>query len=163
MGWWLWGEEDGERRGRDNGDKTRLRMVSCLARPGQLHNPVSGQSHVQGPRGAWTGESQNAEGGPPPPVSTPRSNLALQLLESPAQSIGLGMETKTPRVKCLKDHAANKQRAGMKNNSKLLPSDYFVPGTGISHFCVLSYLSPSHPSSSYYSCCTDREAEVQTQ
>lgn len=31
-------------------DKTRLRIVSCLARPGWLHKPASGQSHVQGTR-----------------------------------------------------------------------------------------------------------------
>lgn len=54
----------GEGRGRDNGDKMRLRMESCLSRTGSLHNPASGQSHVPGTRGAWTRESQNAEGFP---------------------------------------------------------------------------------------------------
>lgn len=96
-------------------------------------------------------------------MSTPRSNLALQLLESQAQSAGPEMETKTLRIKHLKDYTANKQRAGTKNNSELLPSDYFVAGTGISHFCVLSYLSPSHPNYCYYSHFTDGETEAQTQ
>lgn len=47
------------------------------------------------PGGAWARESQNAERFPLPPLSIPLSSLTLQLLESPAQSAELEVETKT--------------------------------------------------------------------
>lgn len=80
------------------GTKARLRSMSCLARPHWLHNPASGQSHsTGGEEGSWARESQNAEGFPLPPLSTPLSNLALKLLKSPRRSAELEGATKTPR------------------------------------------------------------------
>lgn len=52
-------------------DKTRLRIVSCLARPGWLHKPASGQSHVQGTkRGPGPESPRNTERVLPPSLST---------------------------------------------------------------------------------------------
>lgn len=68
----------GEGRGRDNGDKTRLRTESCPARPSWLHNPASGQSHVQGTRGGLD------EGVPECRGSSPSSPVHPTLQPCPA-------------------------------------------------------------------------------
>lgn len=69
--------------------------MSCLACPAGYITLPKDKAMFKAPGGAWARESQNAERFPLPPLSIPLSSLTLQLLESPAQSAELEVETKT--------------------------------------------------------------------